>query len=75
IELDTVKSIMKMYGYNYTSGSATIIGANQVPTEYNLSAGNIALLVFDTDVVYFSKESSGVFNKLMGYASDGGKPL
>ena len=25
IELDTVKSVMKMYGYNYTSGSATII--------------------------------------------------
>ncbi|EAC9438501.1 WxL domain-containing protein, partial [Listeria monocytogenes] len=44
IELDTVKSVMKMYGYNYTSGSATIIDPNQVPTEYNLSAGNIALL-------------------------------
>ncbi|EON3089637.1 WxL domain-containing protein [Enterococcus faecalis] len=75
IELDTVKSVMKMYGYNYTSGSATIIDPNQVPTEYNLSAGNIALLGFDTDGVYFSKESSGVFNTLMGYASDGGKPL
>ncbi|EOA3438056.1 WxL domain-containing protein [Enterococcus faecalis] len=75
IELDTVKSVMKMYGYNYTSGSATIIDPNQVPTEYNLSAGNIALLGFDTDGVYFSKESSGVFNILMGYASDGGKPL
>ena len=46
-----------------------------MPTEYNLSAGNIALLGFDTDGVYFSKESSGVFNTLMGYASDGGKPL
>ena len=75
IELDTVKSVMKMYGYNYTSGSATIIDPNQVPTEYNLSAGNIALLGFDTDGGYFSKESSGVFNILMGYASDGGKPL
>ena len=75
IELDTVKSVMKMYGYNYTSGSATIIDPNQVPTEYNLSAGNIALLGFDTDGVYFSKESSGVFNTLMGYASDEGKPL
>ncbi|MET1938772.1 WxL domain-containing protein [Enterococcus faecalis] len=75
IELDTVKSVMKMYGYNYTSGSATIIDPNQVPTEYNLSAGNIALLGFDTDGVYFSKESSGVFNTSMGYASDGGKPL
>ncbi|EGO8740530.1 WxL domain-containing protein [Enterococcus faecalis] len=75
IELDTVKSVMKMYGYNYTSGSATIIDPNQVPTEYNLSAGNIALLGFDTDGVYFSKESSGVFNTLMGYASDGGKLL
>ncbi len=75
IELDTVKSVMKMYGYNYTSGSATIIDPNQVPTEYNLSAGNIALLGFDTDGVYFSKKSSGVFNTLMGYASDGGKPL
>ncbi|HHD1593523.1 TPA: WxL domain-containing protein [Enterococcus faecalis] len=75
IELDTVKSVMKMYVYNYTSGSATIIDPNQVPTEYNLSAGNIALLGFDTDGVYFSKESSGVFNTLMGYASDGGKPL
>ena len=75
IELDTVKSVMKMYGYNYTSGSATIIDPNQVPTEYNLSAGNIALLGFDTDGVYFSKESSGVFNTLMGYESDGGKPL
>ncbi|NSS07886.1 WxL domain-containing protein [Enterococcus faecalis] len=75
IELDTVKSVMKMYGYNYTSDSATIIDPNQVPTEYNLSAGNIALLGFDTDGVYFSKESSGVFNTLMGYASDGGKPL
>ncbi|WP_430394079.1 WxL domain-containing protein [Enterococcus faecalis] len=75
IELDTVKSVMKMYGYNYTSGSATIIDPNQVPTEYNLSAGNIALLGFDTDGVYFSKESSGVFNTLMGYASDGDKPL
>ncbi len=75
IELDTVKSVMKMYGYDYTSGSATIIDPNQVPTEYNLSAGNIALLGFDTDGVYFSKESSGVFNTLMGYASDGGKPL
>ncbi|WP_434102450.1 WxL domain-containing protein [Enterococcus faecalis] len=75
IELDTVKSVMKMYGYNYTSGSATIIDPNQVPTEYNPSAGNIALLGFDTDGVYFSKESSGVFNTLMGYASDGGKPL
>ncbi|EGO2737186.1 WxL domain-containing protein [Enterococcus faecalis] len=75
IELDTVKSVMKMYSYNYTSGSATIIDPNQVPTEYNLSAGNIALLGFDTDGVYFSKESSGVFNTLMGYASDGGKPL
>ncbi|WP_430830902.1 WxL domain-containing protein [Enterococcus faecalis] len=75
IELDTVKSVMKMYGYNYTSGSATIIDPNQVPTEYNLSAGNIALLGFDTDGVYFSKESSGVFNTFMGYASDGGKPL
>ena len=75
IELDTVKSVMKMYGYNYTSGSATIIDPNQVPTEYNLSAGNIALLGFDTDGGYFSKESSGVFNILMSYASDGGKPL
>ncbi|MET2045169.1 WxL domain-containing protein [Enterococcus faecalis] len=75
IELDTVKSVMKMYGYNYTSDSATIIDPNQVPAEYNLSAGNIALLGFDTDGVYFSKESSGVFNTLMGYASTGGKPL
>ncbi|HAP2800296.1 TPA: WxL domain-containing protein [Enterococcus faecalis] len=75
IELDTVKSVMKMYGYNYTSGSATIIDPNQVPTEYNLSAGNIALLGFDTDGVYFSKESSGVFNTLMGYASYGGNSL
>ncbi|MCB8524280.1 WxL domain-containing protein, partial [Enterococcus faecalis] len=75
IELDTVKSVMKMYGYNYTSGSATIIDPNQVPTEYNLSAGNIALLGFDTDGGYFSKESSGVFNTLMGYASYGGNSL
>ncbi|NSU49006.1 WxL domain-containing protein [Enterococcus faecalis] len=75
IELDTVKSVMKMYGYNYTSDSATIIDPNQVPAEYNLSAGNIALLGFDTDGVYFFKESSGVFNTLMGYASTGGKPL
>ncbi|MGH2192943.1 hypothetical protein, partial [Enterococcus faecalis] len=55
IELDTVKSVMKMYGSNYTSGSATIIAPTQVPTEYNLNAGNIALLGFDTDGVSFSK--------------------
>ena len=75
IELDTVKSVMKMYGYNYTSDSATIIDPNQVPAEYNMSAATLALLGFDTDGVYFSKESSGVFNTLMGYASTGGKPL
>ncbi|EIW2178532.1 WxL domain-containing protein, partial [Enterococcus faecalis] len=75
IELDTVKSVMKMYGYNYTSDSATIIDPNQVPAEYNISAATLALLGFDTDGVYFSKESSGVFNTLMGYASTGGKPL
>ncbi|ELT8944823.1 WxL domain-containing protein [Enterococcus faecalis] len=75
IELDTVKSVMKMYGYNYTSGSATIIDPNQVPTEYNLSAATLALLGFDTDGVYFSKESSRVFNTLIGYASDGGNFL
>ncbi|MGM0291166.1 WxL domain-containing protein [Enterococcus sp. AZ029] len=75
IELDTVKSVMKMYGYNYTNGSATIIDPNQVPTEYNLSAANIALLGFDTDGVYFSKESSGVFNTLIGYMSYGGNFL
>ena len=75
IELDTVKSVMKMYGYNYTSDSATIIDPNQVPAEYNLSAATLALLGFDTDGVYFSKESSGVFNTLMGYASTAGKPL
>ena len=75
IELDTVKSVMKMYGYNYTSDSATIIDPNQVPAEYTMSAATLALLGFDTDGVYFSKESSGVFNTLMGYASTGGKPL
>ncbi|EKJ5005321.1 WxL domain-containing protein, partial [Enterococcus faecalis] len=75
IELDTVKSVMKMYGYNYTSDSATIIDPNQVPAEYNMSAATLALLGFDTDGVYFSKESSGVFNTLMGYASTAGKPL
>ncbi|EGO2592546.1 WxL domain-containing protein [Enterococcus faecalis] len=75
IELDTVKSVMKMYGYNYTSDSTTIIDPNQVPAEYNMSAATLALLGFDTDGVYFSKESSGVFNTLMGYASTGGKPL
>ncbi|MFG5459198.1 WxL domain-containing protein [Enterococcus faecalis] len=75
IELDTVKSVMKMYGYNYTSDSATIIDPNQVPAEYNMSAATLALLGFDTDGVYFSKESIGVFNTLMGYASTGGKPL
>ncbi|HBC4464440.1 WxL domain-containing protein [Enterococcus faecalis] len=75
IELDTVKSVMKMYGYNYTSDSATIIDPNQVPAEYTMSAASLALLGFDTDGVYFSKESSGVFNTLMGYASTGGKPL
>ncbi|EGO8770915.1 WxL domain-containing protein [Enterococcus faecalis] len=75
IELDTVKSVMKMYGYNYTSDSTTIIDPNQVLAEYNMSAATLALLGFDTDGVYFSKESSGVFNTLMGYASTGGKPL
>ncbi|EGO8340479.1 WxL domain-containing protein [Enterococcus faecalis] len=75
IELDTVKSVMKMYGYNYTSDSATIIDPNQVPAEYNMSAATLALLGFDTDGVYFSKESSRVFNTLIGYASDGGNFL
>ncbi|EGO5084923.1 TPA: WxL domain-containing protein [Enterococcus faecalis] len=75
IELDTVKSVMKMYGYNYTSDSATIIDPNQVPAEYNMSAATLALLGFDTDGVYFSKESSRVFNTLIGYASYGGNFL